>query len=188
MKNFTLSNLHSRLAFAAMVALAVTASASVENAFAKESTQLEIQLKNSAGEEIGTATVFEEGRGIKLTLNAKGLPPGKHGIHIHETGDCVAPRFESAGGHFNPSGHEHGTKASNGPHAGDLGNVTVKANGTLKTSIKNKHLSLGGEKSSLRKAGGTSIVIHAKADDQKTQPSGDSGDRIACGVIPGITN
>lgn len=187
MKKFNPLHPFSTLALTAFIGLVVSASSSFSNADAKEGTKLEIELKNSAGEAIGTATVSEEGRGIKLTLNAKGLPPGKHGIHVHENGNCAAPRFETAGDHFNPGSHAHGKKASNGPHAGDFGNITVKEDGTVQTSMKNKHLSLGGETSSLRKPGGTAIVIHANADDEKTQPSGNSGDRIACGVVPGTT-
>ena len=109
----------------------------------------------------------------------QGLPPGPHGFHIHETGSCEPP-FESAGGHFNPAGAEHGFHSEAGPHAGDMTNITVAADGTVGVEVLNTFLTLD---RTLFDADGAAIVIHASPDDYRAQPSGHAGDRIACGVI-----
>src|SRR5690606_25253705 len=109
---------------------------------------------------------------------------GLHGFHFHEKGICEAPDFESAGGHFNPTGASHGLDHEDGPHAGDLPNLEVGPDGTVKEEFFVENLTLlAGEENSLYQEGGTSLIIHAEADDGTTQPSGNSGDRIACGVV-----
>ena len=145
-----------------------------------------VDMKNAQGESVGTAWIApakEGDKGVIVQLDLHGLPPGTHGIHIHEKGSCVAPDFKSAGGHFSPVKHDHGTMAKNGPHAGDLGNIEIASNGTLQTRIQNDHVDLGVSMKSLQQGAGTSLLIHAKADDNKSQPAGNSGDRIACGEI-----
>lgn len=117
------------------------------------------------------------------TLNLKSLAPGQHAIHIHEMAKCEAPSFESAGAHFNPDTKQHGLKNPKGPHAGDMNNFTVRANGTANATLNDSRVNLGTDSYSVFTNGGTSLVIHAQADDMKTDPSGNSGDRIACGVI-----
>jgi superoxide dismutase, Cu-Zn family len=120
-----------------------------------------------------------------VKLDLKDLPPGEHAVHFHQKPMCDPPDFKSAGGHLNPTNKQHGFDNPNGHHAGDMPNFTVKANGTAKATVKDEDVVLGtgSEANSLFANGGTSIMIHAKADDMKTDPSGNSGDRIACGAI-----
>jgi Cu-Zn family superoxide dismutase len=143
-------------------------------------------VKDKDGATVATATFTEAavGGGVKIALNVTKLPAGQHGWHLHMTGTCTPPDFASAGAHFNPDGHQHGAQNPQGPHAGDLGNVTVAADGTAKLDFVAKAVTLeAGKPTSLFKDGGTALVIHANPDDEKTDPSGNSGGRIACGLI-----
>jgi len=130
------------------------------------------------------------GGGVQFTGHLIDLPPGPHGIHIHENGKCDPPEFESAGAHLNPSGKHHGggpespnNQSPNEQHEGDIGNLTVKVNGMADVAFIAKNVTLTAGPASLLKNGGTSLVLHADPDDMKTDPSGNSGARIACGVI-----
>ncbi|MBA4495476.1 superoxide dismutase family protein [Paenactinomyces guangxiensis] len=154
----------------------------------KESTtkteMIHVDLMNAKSEKIGMAMLSEVENGVKLNVEVSNLTPGKHGFHIHENGNCTAPDFKSAGGHFNPDMKKHGSESSHGPHAGDLPNLEVSKEGKGKAEFIVKNVSLDpGQKNSLRKDGGTALVIHESADDYRTDPSGNSGSRIACGVI-----
>lgn len=142
------------------------------------------ELMNGEGQTVGTAELEQTDAGVLIHLEASGLEPGTHGFHIHETGKCEAPKFESAGGHFNPSAASHGVDHEKGPHAGDLPNLEVGEDGAAQTEVVADQVTLKqGEKNSLLSEAGTALVIHAKADDNISQPAGDAGDRIACGVI-----
>ncbi len=158
----------------------IVASVSVLTVFAAAK---KVELKNAKGESVGTATISAAGTGIKIKLNLKDLPPGQHGFHIHQTASCEAPDFKSAGGHFNPTNKHHGLDNPEGPHAGDMQNVTVAANGTAKTTLMDPNASLGDGPNSVFANGGTALIIHEKADDLKSDPAGNAGARIACGVI-----
>ena len=140
---------------------------------------------DTTGAEAGTVSLTQGEGEVLITGEAMGLTPGDHGIHFHTTGDCdSAAKFESAGGHFNPASHKHGLENAEGPHAGDLPNVSVGEDGTAKIDLTSDMISLTeGEDGYVFDEDGTAIIIHAGMDDQKTDPSGNSGDRQLCAVI-----
>jgi superoxide dismutase, Cu-Zn family len=141
-----------------------------------------VEVKDGQGKDVGSVVIWDQGAGVALEVNVHDLTPGEHGIHFHQVSRCEGPDFKSAGGHFNPESKKHGFDNPDGHHAGDMKNVTVGANGKVKTRLEDADVTLKDGPHSLL-TNGAAIVIHAKADDYKTDPSGNSGDRIACGVI-----
>ena len=140
-------------------------------------------LVNAKGEPAGTATLTETPNGMLVTADLTGLPPGPHGFHVHAIGKCdAATGFKSAGGHFNPTNAKHGYLVEGGPHLGDLPNQVAGADGKMTVRAFAPNLSLAG-KNALLDGDGAAIVVHAGADDYRTQDAGDSGDRIACGIL-----
>ena len=136
-------------------------------------------LADATGRPVGRATAREVTGGVRVTLDVRGMLPGTHGAHLHTVGSCVGPDFTSAGGHWNPAGTKHGSMNPQGPHAGDLPNLIVGTDGRGTLGIVLAGATIGG----MLDADGTAIVVHAAADDLMTDPSGNSGGRIACGVM-----
>jgi superoxide dismutase, Cu-Zn family len=145
-------------------------------------------FRNTQGTEIGRATLTEEPNGVRIDLNLAFLQAGERGFHIHAVGSCEAPSFDSAGGHFNPTDRAHGFNHPEGPHAGDLPNLEVETDdGTARANFVVETVTLvRGQPNSLLDDDGSSLVVHAEADDYETQPTGNSGARIACAVIEAV--
>lgn len=138
---------------------------------------------DSSGRVVGGAVFLQEDDGVRILLDVKGVEPGIKAVHIHAVGRCEGPNFDSAGAHFNPKKAEHGTGNPRGPHAGDLPNITVEASGRGHLEVTNPRVSLKSGLASLLDGGGTSLIVHEGPDDMQTDPAGNSGRRIACGVI-----
>lgn len=151
---------------------------------AEDTPSVEVELMDREGVSVGMAFLKELDKGVEIVVEASHLPEGLHGFHIHENGVCDTPTFESAGGHFNPTEKEHGFDNPKGPHAGDMHNLDVQADGAVQQTFYNEAVTLQeGKENSLLHEAGTSLIIHADPDDYVSQPAGDAGDRIACGII-----
>ncbi len=142
-----------------------------------------VEMKDLQGASVGTATLSPaKGGGVAIALDLKNLAPGEHAFHVHHVAKCEPP-FATAGPHFNPAAKKHGLENPDGSHAGDMKNIIVGADGTAKVVVLNTQVTLGEGPNSVFLNGGTSLVVHAKPDDMKSDPAGNAGDRIACGVI-----
>lgn len=152
-------------------------------ASAEEQPAATASLVDSTGGRVGVATFSDSGGSGRLAISVTGLKPGAHGMHIHESGACTTPDFQSAGGHFNPDGKKHGTLNPDGPHAGDLPSLHVESDGSADTTLAVPSALLTEGSGSIVGTQRRSLVIHADPDDEKTDPSGNSGARVVCGVI-----
>lgn len=138
-----------------------------------------VSLINTSGQSLGTVTAAQTSGGVTLTIDASGVAHGLHGLHVHAVGRCDPPSFETAGAHWNPAGSEHGFNNPEGPHAGDLPNISASSSGVVRETVVLATTSLA----QLADGDGSALVIHASGDDYVTDPSGNSGDRIACAVL-----
>jgi Cu-Zn family superoxide dismutase len=141
------------------------------------------ELKDKDGKVVATAMLSERPGGVLVRVDAKGLTPGLHAVHVHAVGKCDGPAFTSAGGHFNPAGKKHGLKSTDGPHAGDLPNMLVAKDGAGRFEALTDAITLRAGGLSIFDTDGSAMVVHAGADDNMTDPTGNSGDRVACGII-----
>jgi Cu-Zn family superoxide dismutase len=142
-----------------------------------------VTLRDATGRVVGSAVFLQENGSVRILLDVKGLTPGTKAVHIHDVGQCAPPSFESAGPHFNPTRAEHGSENPKGPHAGDLPNITVDATGQGHLEVTNSRVTLRSGPTSLFDANGSALVVHEGPDDMRTDPAGNSGARIACGVV-----
>lgn len=170
------------LSLTAVSLMTLTACAATGQAATSSTVLATAPLATADGHSAGRADLVASGDQILLHLTASGLPAGAHGAHLHTTGRCEAPGFTTAGGHLNPAGHQHGTENPAGPHLGDLPNLIVKNDGTGELTVP-VSVARADFDARVFDTDGTAIVIHAGPDDYKTDPSGNSGGRIACGVF-----
>jgi Cu-Zn family superoxide dismutase len=166
------------------LAFSVDAFATQHEEHAVHAGRAATSLRNTQGQVVGEASAAREGGVIKVRLTVRGFAAGTYGVHLHQTGRCDAPDFASAGGHWNPAGHQHGRLNPQGAHLGDLPNLEVRANGTGRIDFEVPvPAGVAAGAHPLLDEDGTAIVIHAAPDDYRTDPSGNSGARIACGVL-----
>ena len=162
---------------------ASTLAAAAPKSAAVPTPKASAELKSADGKDVGKAALTQTRSGVRIRLSLNGLPPGEHAFHVHAVGKCEPP-FTSAGPHFNPGQKKHGLDAPEGHHAGDMRNIVVPAGGKLTLTVVNNDLTLEKDKpNSVFQPAGTALVIHANKDDYVTDPAGNAGDRIACGVI-----
>ena len=163
--------------------LALLALSGCQTAYEAAATQIaSVAVMDRSGAQVGTARLFSLGDEVTINASFTALSPGTHGVHLHTTGNCSANDFTSAGGHLNPGGEEHGTRNPRGAHLGDLPNVTIAndGSGTMSTILRGTRASV---ESAVFDSDGTALVVHEGADDYRTDPAGDAGSRVACGVL-----
>ena len=182
MKPFALVSALLGLIVVSMSAQAPSAPAAVTPTNAP-SAAAKATLKDAQGKTLGEATLRESPAGVLVRLELQGVPPGPHAFHIHAVGKCEGPDFMTAGGHFNPSTMKHGLLAAGGPHAGDMPNLFVPADGRLSAEVLDANVSIAAGPKSLFDGDGSALMLHATADDYTSDPAGNAGGRIACGVV-----
>ena len=164
-----------RIAFSALIA--AIAALGISNASAADETKAIAVLSSASGSQVtGTVTFTKSGNAVQVVAEVSGLTPGQHGFHVHEFGDCSAADAASAGGHFNPTKDPHAGHDADKRHMGDLGNLEADASGKARLDLSDKKIKI-------EQIIGKAVIVHEKADDLKTQPTGDAGGRVACGVI-----
>lgn len=168
--------LHNKIAITGALALSVAFSAAAQKS-------VKVQMHDAQGNSVGTAELSPAPKGVSIQLNLTNLPPGVHGMHIHAVAKCEGPGFTTAGGHLNPDAKHHGLENPEGPHAGDIPNITVGPQGDVKDTVVAPGITMGDDAHSIFSNGGTALVIHAAVDDMKSDPAGNAGSRIACGTI-----
>lgn len=165
------------------IAVALLLTACVRSVVSPVGASATAEVRDAANRVVGQATLTEVSGGVRIVLEATGLPAGAHGVHLHAVGTCEPPAFASAGDHFNPTNKAHGLLNPSGPHAGDLPNLTIDADGKGRLETFTERITLGSGAASVFDDDGTALVIHAAPDDFQTDPSGNTGPRIACGKI-----
>ena len=174
------------IVFPAVLALAIYILGTISYAQDKKDLWADAQtvtLTGADNKEVGTAKLLQTPNGVLVQLSLTKAAPGVHAFHVHAVGKCEGPEFTSAGGHFNPTSKKHGLLSKEGPHTGDLPNVIVPDSGTLTVEVVIPHVTLKEGGQTLADADGSALVLHAGADDYTTDPTGNAGGRIACGVI-----
>jgi superoxide dismutase, Cu-Zn family len=166
--------------FAGIVAVALMIAAP---GVSQEPLRAYAELKDRDGKRVGMVNLREATGGVIVDVEVKGLTPGLHAVHVHAVGKCEGPAFTSAGGHFNPAQKKHGLKNAEGPHAGDMPNMYVSKDGTGRFEVLTDNITLKAGDRSLLDSDGSALVVHASPDDDVTDPTGNAGDRAACGVI-----
>lgn len=165
-----------RKLFTLLMAAGIAAITVLSASAADETKAIAVLTPASGSKVTGTVTFTKSGDGVQVVANITGLKPGKHGFHVHEFGDCSAPDATSAGGHFNPTNDPHAGHDAAERHMGDLGNIEADASGKAQLNLSDKKIKIDA-------IIGKALIVHEKADDLKTQPTGDAGGRVACGVI-----
>ena len=166
-----------------LVAIALTGGCASGQPASAPSRMAWAELKNAQGESVGSAVLRQEDGRVRIVVQAGGLPPGRHGVHVHAVGQCEAPSFQSAGDHFNPLGKKHGLENSEGAHGGDLPDLEADASGRTEYVAVTDRITLATGPTSIFDTDGSAVVIHEKPDDQRTDPSGNSGERLLCGLL-----
>lgn len=166
-----------------LVAIALTGGCASGPPASAPSRMAWAELKSASGESVGSAVLRQEDGRVRIVVQAGGLTPGRHGVHVHAVGQCEAPSFQSAGSHFNPLGKKHGLANSEGAHGGDLPDLEADASGRTEYVAVTDRLTLGTGPASIFDTDGSAVVIHEKPDDQRTDPSGNSGERLLCGLL-----
>ena len=178
----SLSHLSSAAAVLIGMSLMAAPASTQQESLAPDAPKARAELKNAQGQAVGIAELVEGANGLLITVRLHDMSSGTHAVHLHETGKCEAPKFETAGAHFNPSGVAHGVLAPKGPHAGDLPNLHVPASKQIDVDLIASGVRLRGN-NGLLDPDGASVVVHAAPDDYHSDPAGNAGDRVACGII-----